>query len=74
MSRVRATPTPLGVSVIAGAFGLLNLVIAHARPSAATIRTVDAVHLIATGMLFGVALAAFYLSLVRWRTNRKTGT
>ena len=47
------------VAFVLAAFGLLNLCSMLARPSLATIRTVDIVHLIGTGMCFGGALVAF---------------
>ena len=41
------------------AFGLLSLFSMLARPTLASIRAVDIVHLIGTGMCFGAAIVAF---------------
>ncbi len=49
----------LRVVFVLTAFGLLSLVSMLARPSLATIRAVDVVHLIGTGMCFGAAIVAF---------------
>ena len=40
------------------AFGLLSLLSMLSRPSLASIRAVDIVHLIGTGMCFGAAIVA----------------
>ena len=47
------------VAFVLAAFGLLSLCSMVARPSLATIRAVDFVHLIGTGMCLGAALIAF---------------
>jgi hypothetical protein len=47
------------VAFVLAAFGLLSLLSMLARPSLATIRAVDIVHLIGTGMCLGGALVAF---------------
>ncbi|MBK7594781.1 MAG: hypothetical protein IPP98_04085 [Gemmatimonadetes bacterium] len=48
----------LRVVFVLAAFGLLSLGSMLTRPSLATIRTVDFVHLIGTGMCLGGALMA----------------
>ena len=50
--------------LIAGGLGLFNLAIGLNRPSIANMRTVDLLHLLATGALLGVALTAGVLYLV----------
>ena len=55
--RLVAAFVPLGL-------GLLFLIIGLNRPSIANMRTVDLVHLLATGACLGVALVAVVLSLV----------
>lgn len=47
------------VAFVLAAFGLLSLVSMLARPSLASIRAVDIVHLIGTGMCLGAAIIAF---------------
>jgi hypothetical protein len=47
------------VAFVLAAFGLLSLISMLARPSLATVRAVDIVHLIGTGMCLGGALVAF---------------
>jgi hypothetical protein len=47
------------VAFVLAAFGLLSLGSMLGRPTLATIRPVDVVHLIGTGMCFGAALMAF---------------
>jgi hypothetical protein len=47
------------VAFVLAAFGLLSLLSMLARPSLATVRAVDIVHLIGTGMCLGGALVAF---------------
>ena len=47
------------VAFVLAAFGLLSLCSMLARPSLATVRAVDIVHLIGTGMCLGGALVAF---------------
>ena len=47
------------VGFVLAAFGLLSLCSMLARPTIATIRPVDIVHLIGTGMCLGAALMAF---------------
>lgn len=46
----------LRVAFVLAAFGLLSLCSMLARPTIATIRAVDIVHLIGTGMCFGAAI------------------
>lgn len=46
------------VAFVLAAFGLLSLGSMLARPSLATVRAVDIVHLIGTGMCLGAALMA----------------
>ena len=48
---------------IALAFGLVSFITILGRPSFETIRTVDVVHLIGTGMCFGAAIVALALFL-----------
>ena len=55
---LRLRGSPLFGAFIGGGFGLFNLVVGLNRPSIANIRTIDLVHLLATGACFGVALAA----------------
>ena len=55
-------------AAVSGGLGLFFLAIGLNRPSIANIRTVDMVHLLATGALFGVALASVILFL---RARRK---
>lgn len=50
------------------AFGLLSLGSMLTRPTLATIRPVDFVHLIGTGMCLGAALMAFV-----WARSEKSG-
>ena len=47
------------IAFVLTAFGLLSLFSMLTRPSLATIRAVDFVHLIGTGMCLGGALVAF---------------
>ncbi len=47
------------VAFVLAAFGVLSLGSMLARPSLATIRAVDIVHLIGTGMCLGAAIVAF---------------
>ena len=47
------------VVFVLAAFGLLSLFSMLARPTLATIRAVDFVHLIGTGMCLGAAIVAF---------------
>ena len=55
---------PLLAAFLSGGLGLLFLVIGLNRPSIANMRTVDLVHLLATGAYLGVALVAVVLYLV----------
>lgn len=48
----------LRVFYVLCAFGLISLFAMLSRPSLASIRAVDVVHLIGTGMCFGAALVA----------------
>lgn len=47
------------VAFVLAAFGLLSLLSMIGRPSLASIRAVDIVHLVGTGMCLGAALIAF---------------
>lgn len=49
----------LRVAFVIATFGLLSLCSMLARPTLATIRPVDFVHLIGTGMCLGAAIVAF---------------
>ena len=55
---------PLLAAFLSGGPGLFFLVIGLNRPSIANMRTVDLVHLLATGACLGVALVAVVLYLV----------
>lgn len=57
------------IFVILAFFGVSSLLSMLGRPSFATIRTVDAVHLIGTGMCFGGAIVALVLSLLGPRSS-----
>ena len=52
-------PESFRVVFVLAAFGLLSLCSMLGRPTLATIRPVDFVHLIGTGMCLGGALVAF---------------
>jgi len=56
---MRARRHSYRVAFVLAAFGLLSLVSMLARPSLASIRAVDIVHLIGTGMCLGAAVIAF---------------
>ena len=56
----RPRRSPLRAAFIAGGLGLFFLSIGLNRPSIANMRTLDLVHLLATGALFGVALAKVF--------------
>jgi hypothetical protein len=47
------------VPFVLATFGLLSLLSMLARPTLATIRAVDIVHLVGTGMCLGAAIVAF---------------
>ena len=47
------------VAFVLTAFGFLGLCSMLARPTIATIRAVDIVHLVGTGMCLGAAIVAF---------------
>ena len=49
--------------------GLLSLAVGFNRPTIANMRTIDLVHLLATGACLGVALVAMVLYLVGRRTG-----
>jgi hypothetical protein len=55
---------PLLAAFLGGGLGLFNLAIGLNRPTIADMRTVDLVHLLATGACLGVALTAVVLYLV----------
>jgi len=54
----------LTAAFIGGGFGLFSLVVGLNRPSIADMRTVDLVHLLATGACLGAALVAVVLYFV----------
>ena len=60
---------PLFAASVGGGLGLLFLGIGLCRPSIATMRTVDLVHLLATGACLGAALVGVVLYLVGRRTG-----
>ena len=60
----------LRVCVILGVFGVMSLLAMIDRPSVASIRGVDIVHLIGTGMCFGGSLIAFAVYLQGRRSAR----
>jgi hypothetical protein len=60
----RPRRNPLLGAYIGGGFGLFFLAIGFNRPSIANMRTVDLVHLLATGACLGVALVATILYFV----------
>ena len=51
-------PTYLRIFFLVTGFGVLSLLAMFGRPTVADIRAVDIVHLIGTGMCFGVGLMA----------------
>jgi hypothetical protein len=55
---------PLRISFVLGAFALLSLLAVLGKPSVASIRAVDVIHLIGTGMCLGGALVALVLFLL----------
>ncbi|MFO0899734.1 MAG: hypothetical protein U0836_20080 [Pirellulales bacterium] len=54
---------PLAVVFVAVGLGLFFLAIGFNRPSIANMRTVDLVHLLATGALLGAGLVSLFLYL-----------
>ena len=60
----RRRRSPLFAAVLGGGLGLLFLAIGLNRPSIADMRTVDLVHLLATGACLGVALVGVILYFV----------
>jgi hypothetical protein len=52
------------ISFVLGAFGLVGLLSMLGKPSVESIRAVDVVHLIGTGMCLGGALVALVLFLL----------
>ena len=56
---------PMVVAFVGVGLGLLFLASGLNRPTIANMRTVDLVHLLATGACFGVALVATVLFFVR---------
>lgn len=63
-SEERPRRSPLFAAAFGGGFGLFLLAIGFNRPSIADMRTVDLVHLLATGACLGVGLMGVVLSLV----------
>ena len=60
----RPRRSPLVAAVISGGLGLFFLAIGLNRPSIANMRTVDLVHLLATGACLGAGLVAVVLYFV----------
>ena len=60
---------PLTAAFIGGGFGLFCLAIGLNRPSIANMRTIDLVHLLATGACLGAGLVALVLFFVGRRTG-----
>ena len=56
--------SPLLAAAIGGGFGLFFLAIGLNRPSIADMRTIDLIHLLATGGCLGVALVGVVLHFV----------
>ena len=65
----RPRRSPLLSAAIGGGLGLFFLAIGFNRPSIADMRTVDLLHLLATGGCLGVALVGLVLCLVGRRTG-----
>lgn len=60
--KLRRTPW---FGVFAGfGFGLFNLAVAFNRPTIQNMRTIDLIHLLATGACLGVGLAALIMCIV----------
>ena len=53
---------PMRIFFVLAAFGVISLLSMLTRPSLSTIRAVDVVQLIGTGMCFGGAIVALALS------------
>jgi hypothetical protein len=64
---VRLHRPPLLGAFLGGGFGLFFLVIGLNRPTIANMRTIDLVHLLATGACMGVA----FLSVVLYFVSRR---
>ena len=60
----------LRIALVLSMFGLLSLFRVPSRPSFETIRPVDAVQLIGTGMCFGAALLALVLFVLGRRSTK----
>jgi hypothetical protein len=54
----------LRISFVLGAFGFVNVLTLVGKPSLASIRAVDVIHLIGTGLCLGGALVALVLYLL----------
>ncbi|MFZ0214023.1 MAG: hypothetical protein WBE20_03260 [Candidatus Acidiferrales bacterium] len=59
-SRAKSAVSRILVPVVVGAIGFINL---SERPRFQAFHTVDVIQLLATGMCFGVALAAIFVLL-----------
>ena len=63
----RPRRVPLSLAIPGLVLGLMFLAIGLNRPTIANMRTIDLVHLLATGACLGVALVAVVLHFVRRR-------
>jgi hypothetical protein len=63
----RPRRSPLLRAFIGGGMGLFFLFVGLSRPSIANMRTIDLVHLLATGACFGVALVSVGMYFVSRR-------
>jgi len=66
---LRLRRSPLFGAIIGGGFGLFSLALGLSRPTIADMRTIDLIHLLATGACFGVALAAVVMHFRGRRTD-----
>lgn len=60
---------PVFAPLVSGGLGLFFLAIGFNRPSIADMRTLDLIHLLATGSLLGIAL----VTLVQYLAGRRVG-
>ena len=58
------------IAIVLAMFGLLSLLRVLSRPSMETVRAVDAVQLIGTGMCFGAAVLALVFFVVGRRSSQ----